>query len=80
MSNPRFLQKGFNKQLSHLIQECGETLAAAGKLQRWGKDSYNPLLPWQKQETNIKWLIREMDDLEQAIQRLKHTIKIKGLA
>lgn len=74
MSDSRFLQKGFNKQLSHLIEECGETLAAAGKLQRWGKDSVNPLLPPKQQETNLDWLIREMKDLDQALSRLKETI------
>ena len=70
--NKLFLQKGFNKQLSHVIEECGEVLAAAGKLQRWGKDSFNPITGG---ETNIDWLKRELDDLENAIQRLKFTIK-----
>jgi len=48
----RFLQDGFDKQLSHVIEECGEVLAAAGKTQRWGRESVNPLLPLDKQETN----------------------------
>lgn len=73
--NSEFLQKGFNKQLSHLIEECGEVLAAAGKLQRWGRDSFNPLLPEEERETNIDWLKRELADLKQAISRLEVTME-----
>lgn len=79
MSDPRFLQDGFDKQLAHLIEECGETLAAAGKLQRWGAQSVNPLLPPSAQEPNIHWLAREMRDLRQAIDRLETTIETDGL-
>lgn len=75
MSDHRFLQRGFNKQLAHLIEECGEVLAAAGKLQRWGKESVNPLLPREQQETNIDWLMRELADLKEAIGRLEKTIE-----
>ncbi len=74
MSDKRFLQRGFNKQLSHLIEECGEVLAAAGKLQRWGRDSFNPLLEGA-QETNINWLKRELKDLKLVIDRLEKTIE-----
>lgn len=71
MSDKRFLQKGFDKKLSHFIEECGEALAAAGKLQRWGKDSFNPLLLEKDQETNIDWLKREIKDVKEAICRLE---------
>lgn len=74
MSDSRFLQKGFDKQLSHLIEECGEVLAAAGKTQRWGVHSTNPLLPKEMQESNINWLMRELNDLKLAIERLQKTI------
>lgn len=70
----RFLQEGFEKRLSHLIEECGEVLAAAGKTQRWGLYSVNPLLPPEQQETNKTWLEREMADLELAIDRLKECL------
>lgn len=70
MSDPRFLQDGFEKRLAHLVEECGELLAAAGKTQRWGAMSVNPLLPEAEQETNLVWLRREMDDVRQAIVRL----------
>lgn len=79
MSDPRFLQKGFENQLAHLVEECGEVLAAAGKTQRWGWASVNPLLPESEQETNLVWLLREIDDLKEAIQRLEATIEADDL-
>lgn len=74
MSDPKYFQRGFNKRLSHLIEECGEVLAAAGKTQRWGRDSYNPELHPSQRETNIMWLRRELADLKQAIARLEETL------
>jgi len=75
MSDKRFLQKGWTKTLAHLVEECGEVLAAAGKTQRWGLWSVNPLLPTEEQETNYKWLMREIEALEKAIGRFKVEIK-----
>jgi NTP pyrophosphatase (non-canonical NTP hydrolase) len=75
MSDERFLQNGFDKRLSHLIEECGEVLSAAGKLQRWGIYSVNPLLPPSQQEANVEWLRRELQDLKQAIQRLEQDMQ-----
>lgn len=74
MADPRFLQNGFDKRLSHAIEEAGEFLAAAGKTQRWGPMSVNPLIPPSEQETNLVWLKREMDDLRQAMNRLDEAI------
>lgn len=76
MSDARFFQPGFDKQLAHVVEECGEVLAAAGKTQRWGPQSVNPLLPTEQQETNIKWLRRELKDLADAISRLQTTITV----
>lgn len=76
----RWLQEGFDKQLSHLIEEAGEVLAAAGKTQRWGRDSTNPtLVKGDKNfgETNEEWLMREIGDLELAIIRLRCTVMYK---
>lgn len=77
MSDKRFLQHGFDKCLSHAIEECGEFLAAAGKTQRWGTMSVNPLLPTGEQETNIIWLRREMQDVFEAMDRLARAISIE---
>lgn len=75
MSDPRFLQKGMNAQLAHVVEECGEVLAAAGKSQRWGFVSVNPLLPGCEQEYNIVWLMRELRDLREAIKRFETTAR-----
>lgn len=74
MSDKRFLQDGFDKRLAHAIEECGEFLAAAGKTQRWGVWSVNPLLRPADQETNLLWLRREMADVRQALDRLDDAI------
>lgn len=74
MSDKRFLQDGFDKRLSRAIEECGEFLAAAGKTQRWGVWSVNPLLRPADRETNLLWLRREMTDVRQALDRLEDAI------
>ena len=71
MSNQKYLRPGIPFALAHLVEECGEVLAAAGKCQRWGMDSVNPELPAEQQETNRDWLLRELADLEGAIIRLR---------
>lgn len=75
MSNKDYLQKGFDKTLSHAIEECGEFLTAAGKLQRWGSLSVNPIYreapDGSRGECNGRWLWREMLDLEDVLKRLK---------
>lgn len=72
MVDGNFLQNGFDKKLSHAIEEVGEFLAAAGKTQRWGLDSYNPYLPENERETNFEWLYRELEDALQTLSRLKY--------
>lgn len=74
MSNPKYLQRGFNKQLAHVVEECGEVLAAAGKTQRWGRESFNPE-PSASSETNEQWLRRELLDLQEAITRIQKTME-----
>ena len=62
--------------LARLIEEAGEVLAAAGKSARFGFDSFNPELPVDQQETNADWLLREMDDLQHAMNDLRqHLVK-----
>lgn len=70
MSDPRFLQTGFDKILSHAIEESGEFIAAAGKTQRWGVHSVNPLLPPTERESNLSWMRREMNDVVSVFRRL----------
>lgn len=73
MAHPEFLQEGFDKQRSHVIEECGEVVMIAGKIQRFGIHSVNPLLPVEEQVPNIDRLRSEMLDLQQAIDRLYET-------
>jgi len=75
MSGPRFLQTGFEKILSHSVEECGEFLAAAGKTQRWGANSFNPLLPPSERETNLVWLRRDMRDVIEVLRRLDRAMQ-----
>lgn len=71
-TNPR-------QALAHVIEECGELLAAAGKTVRWGWDSVNPEIPTDQQETNLDWLMRELDDLDFAISEFrKHINKMEA--
>lgn len=79
MSDPRFLQDGFDKRLSHFIEECGEALQAAGKTQRWGVWSTDPTLPPHERESNLVWLRRELSDVKQAIERLEQSISLEFL-
>ena len=66
----QFLPEDFDGKLSHLIEECGEVIAAIGKIQRFGIDNANPKLPTDQQETNREQLRRELKDLKHAISRV----------
>lgn len=65
--NPKYKPKSIADHLGYLVEECGETLAAAGKSLRWGLDSWNPELQPHERESNEEWLRREMRDLSRAI-------------
>lgn len=72
MAHEEFRQHGsVDKALAHLVEEMGEVMAAVGKTQRFGLDSYNPLLPVEHRETNESWLRREIADLKLAITKLE---------
>ena len=68
---PQYEPKSREQFYGYLIEECGEVLAAAGKTLRWGEFSVNPELPRNKQESNIRWLKRELKDLRGAIDRIE---------
>ena len=67
------------EKLGYLVEECGEVLAAAGKTLRWGSDSVNPELPTSEQETNEDWLLRELHDLQHAIDIIRMHYNLAGI-
>lgn len=75
MSYLDYVPKNSEQALAHLVEECGETLAAAGKSQRFGFFSVNPEIPLCEQETNLTWLMREISDLEGAIKEFKARVE-----
>jgi hypothetical protein len=89
MADPRYLRGGFDFQVAHVNEECGEVatalggiVAAIGKAGRWGWESVNPELPPEQQEANRAWLARamkaakpELEDLLNAIERLEATMR-----
>ncbi len=66
--------------LGHVVEECGEVSAAIGKSLRFGLDSVNPELPPEKQERNVIWIRRELEDLGRAIITLRGYIDAKEKA
>lgn len=69
---PGFESKTIDQALAHIIEEAGEVITAFGKAQRFGWDSVNPLLPEKEQESNRDWFLRELKDLEKAIQGFRN--------
>lgn len=76
MSKERYLRRDDTSFcLDHVIEEAGEMIAAAGKCSRWGYSSTNPELLEADQETNLTWLLREMQDVEDAINRFRDSLE-----
>ena len=71
MSDEKYIRYDLDSCLGHLIEECGEVQAAAGKILRWGWYSVNPDLPPEEQEENRHWLEREISDLDGAMNRMR---------
>lgn len=72
--NPKFLKNDPASLLSKVVEEAGEVLAAIGKTQIFGFDSYNPYLPPHERETNEDWIMRELKDLKFHIERLENHV------
>lgn len=70
----KYLPKNFEGQLAHVVEECGEVMAAAGKTMRFGRKSVDPTDTSAKPETNEQWLKREILDLTVALFRLRQTL------
>lgn len=63
----QYMPRDRQSRIGYLVEECGEVMHAAGKMIRWGPDSFNPELPEDERETNRAWLLRELSNLEAAI-------------
>ena len=70
----RYYPQTLTAKLGYVAEECGEVLAAVGKTIRWGVDSVNPELPLLKQESNRAWVLRELQDLKNAIAILEEAL------
>lgn len=79
MTDERFMKPGLDHATGKLVEECGEVLAGLGKSIRHGWKSVNPLIPVEQQETNIDWVIRELNDLEDACVRFRNEATKAGL-
>lgn len=74
--NPKYVPVSTEDKLGYFVEEAGEVLAAVGKAQRWGLESYNPELPESKRETNREWILREFVDLKRAIKFLEEDLGV----
>ena len=72
---PQYEPRSLEQALGYLTEECGEVLAAVGKTQRWGPDSFNPEIPISEREINACWVLRELTDLEGAITRARRYLE-----
>lgn len=68
MVNPKYLRDDLHSMVSHVTEECGEILAAIGKMNRWGPDSVNP--EDNSEMTNMEWVYNELCDGKLVISRL----------
>ncbi len=62
-----YLPTDKNGRLFRLIEEMGEVAHAIGKAGRHGMASYNPELPEHARISNAEMILRELDDLMDAI-------------
>ena len=72
MTDPRYMRSGLEFAVGKATEEAGEFLAAIGKTLRWGWEGCNPELPTAMQESNARWVKREMQDLRDALDNLEH--------
>jgi len=72
--NPLWKPKTPAARLGWLVEECGETLQAAGKVLRFGPDS-RYLSHFPTTPTNREQLLLELDDLARAIRAVRRDLK-----
>jgi hypothetical protein len=70
MTDPKYIRPGLPFAVGKAVEELGELQAALGKVLRWGWLSTNPELPYDKRESNLRWVRREMKDVRDALDNL----------
>ena len=75
MTDPKYMRPGLSFATAKLVEELGELQAAIGKSMRWGFSSYNPELPVEKRELNVDWVLREIDDVTEAIENFEKELR-----
>ncbi len=71
LKSDKYAPVDINQALDHVIEECGEVIAAYGKMRRFGAASSNPELPESQRETNGDALLRELGDLWNTLVKLR---------
>ena len=74
MTDGRYMRPGLDFAVGKAVEELGELQSALGKTIRWGWDSVNPELAPDQQETNQAWVLREIDDVRDALDNLTKEI------
>lgn len=71
MTQQKYMRPGLDFAVGKVVEELGELQAAIGKSLRWGWDSANPELPPSEQESNQRWVRREIADVRHALDNLE---------
>jgi hypothetical protein len=71
MTQAKYMRPGLDFAVGKTVEELGELQAALGKTLRWGWASVNPELPESQQESNARWVKREIADVRGALDNLE---------
>jgi len=76
MTQQKYMRPGLEFAVGKAVEELGELQAAIGKSLRWGWDSVNPELPEAEQESNQRWVRREIADVRHALDNLEKEMEV----
>jgi len=79
VTDQNYMKPGLPFAVGKAVEEAGELLHALGKTLRWGWDGVNPELPRKKQESNARWVQRELQDLRGALANLELEMRAADL-
>lgn len=72
---PEYEPKTWDKAMFHAMEEMGEAISICGKTGRFGLFNSNPELPEDEREINFAAILREFNDVRNAIARAERLIK-----